>query len=292
MAMTRASRNVGLRTFYDPLNPPDAKPTKSYPPRGPFGRSGPSGYEPGGSGPAPFGYGGGSPTAIESNASPSPAYEPSGGETPYDPLSSIRAPAAPAPYEPGGGVMPPYDPLSSIRTPTVPIYEPGGAVENPGAAGYAMPPWSPPSPPPRPGGLGGVLSKAVVPATAARAAPAAAVAPAAPAAAPQSSMFTGIDRQNSGPNDRFRGGGTALNLSGLLGGLFGGGGAAPSPAPPPPPARGTVSAGRQAPDMSGITFDQNGNPVSGYELGPGISPQNPTQLAATAQKPGWWKALR
>ena len=72
--------------------------------------------------------------------------------------------------------------------------------------------------PARPSSLGAVLSKAV--------APVAAV----PAASPQSSMFASIDRPNSSPTDRFRGGGTALDLSGLLGGLFGRGGGAPAAA--------------------------------------------------------------
>ena len=266
MAMTRASRNVGLRArtpssigHYSPSDLGSPPYPGSPPGPDPYGRDpvNPSGYEPGGSGPAP-----------------------------YDPLSSIRAPANPAAtYEPGDSGLP-FDPATT--------YEPGGGQQVYGAAGYAMPAWSPPTPPPRPAGLGGVLSRAVVPAAApARAAPAAAVA-AAPAAAPQSSMFTGIDRQNSGPNDRFRGGGTALNLSGLLGGLFGGGGAAPSPAPPPPPAAvsGARAGGRVAPDMTGISFDANGNPVSGYELGPGISPQESTQLAGSVSKPGWWKPIR
>ena len=219
MAMTRASRNVGLRTIYDPQNPPAAAPTAPY--RGqpdPYGREpvNPPGYEPGGNGPIDQGPG----SSLGSVPQP-PDLGPGSSV-----LSAPGAGPRPLTYEPGGGYAP-YDPLTSIST--------GRPY---GEAGYAMPPWSPPTPPPRPAGLGGVLSRAVVPAAApARAAPAAAVA-AAPAAQPQSSMFTGIDRQNSGPNDRFRGGGTALNLSGLLGGLFGGGGAAPSPAPPPPPAAG------------------------------------------------------
>lgn len=183
-------------------------------------------------------------------------------------------------YEPGGGETP-YDPLTSIST--------GRPY---GAAGYAMPAWSPPTPPSRPSGLGGVLAGAVQPASAI---PRTATA-LAPAGQPQSSAFTGIDRQNSGPNDRFRGGGTALNLSGLLGGLFGGGGPAPNPAPPPPPARTAVAAGargRQAPDMSGVAFDENGNPIPDYgPPGPGLQAQDPTQLAGTVGKPGWWKPLR
>ena len=257
MATTRASRNVGLRNR-------GSSSIGAYKPTDNLAADNPSMLFP----PDPYG---------RDPVNPS-GYEPGGsGPAPYDPLSSIRAPSAPVQGFGYGGGSPT---AIESNVPPPPAYEPGGGI---------MPT---PLPPPRPAGLGTVLSKAVVPAAAAPARAAPAVAPAAPAAAPQSSMFTGIDRQNSGPNDRFRGGGTALNLSGLLGGLFGGGGAAPSPAPPPPPARGTVSAGRQAPDMSGITFDQNGNPVSGYELGPGISPQNPTQLAATVQKPGWLKALR
>ena len=204
-------------------------------------------------------------------------------------LSAPGAGPRPLTYEPGGGYAP-YDPLTSIST--------GRPY---GEAGYAMPPWSPPGPPPRPAGLGTVLSKAVVPASVAPSRASVAPVASVPAAAPQPPVFTGIDRQNSGPNDRFRGGGTALNLSGLLGGLFGGGGAAPSPAPPPPPARGTVSAGPRGGgggvDMTGITFDANGNPTwngidGGVLTAPGQQQQNPTQLAATVQKPGWWKPLR
>ena len=262
MAMTRASRNVGLRTIYDPWNPPDAKPTAPY--QGgrpdPYGREpvNPPGYEPGGSGPAPydplssirapapsqgFGYGGGSPSAIESNVPPPPAYEP------------------------GGGIMP---------TPT---------------------------PPPRPSGLGGVLSKAVQPAVVSRAA-APAPAAAAPAGQPQSNAFTTITAPNSNPTDRNRPQMGALNLSGLLGGLFGGGGAAPQPAPPPPPARTAVApaagvgrGGVGSPDMTGVIFDQNGNPTwNGLDASvlsaPGLQQQDPTQLAATVGRPGWWKPLR
>ena len=146
-----------------------------------------------------------------------------------------------------------------------------------------------PLPPSRPSGLGGLLSSAV--------APAAAPAAAAPAAQPQSSMFTSIDRQNSGPNDRFRGGGTALNLSGLLGGLFGGGGPAPQPTPPPPLAPSAGPRGPARPDMSGIAFDAEGNPSydglgAGILSAPGLQPQDPTQLAGTVAKPNWWKPLR
>src|SRR4029077_12100411 len=49
----------------------------------------------------------------------------------------------PPAYEPGGGEMP-YDPLTSIST--------GRPY---GAAGYAMPAWTPPTPPVRPTGGGG-----------------------------------------------------------------------------------------------------------------------------------------
>src|SRR5579864_1308693 len=112
MAMTRASRNIGLRTFYDPQNPPDPKPAPPsglFPPD-PYGREpvNPPGYEPGGSGPAP-----------------------------YDPLSSIRAPANPAStYEPGGGYMPPYDPLSSVRV--QPTYAPATPPPRPSGLGGVL----------------------------------------------------------------------------------------------------------------------------------------------------------
>ena len=258
MAMTRASRNVGLRARGDastgaykrsPLEPSSGLPPDTYLPSNmsPYAGLPPAYYPPSNLDPDPvvntvrpeapapaqgFGYGGGSPTAIESNVPPPPAYEP------------------------GGGIMPT------------------------------------PLPPSRPSGLGGVLSSAVQPAVVSRAAaPAPAAAPAGP---PQSNAFTTITAPNSNPTDRNRPQMGALNLSGLLGGLFGGGGPAPQPAPPPPPAAvsGARAGGRVAPDMTGISFDANGNPVSGYELGPGISPQDSTQLAGTVSKPGWWKALR
>jgi hypothetical protein len=263
--MTRASRNIGLRTFYDPLNPPDP-------------RANPSTNRP----EIP-----GSSTNFVRPEVPLPVYEPGGGEvalsgqrggaeitTPLAPWDN----AMPGPNSGPGGIG------GDFRYPTQQVDE--RLLPAPAAA-----------PAGRPGGLGTVLSRAVVPA-ASRAAPAATAA--APAAAPQSSLFTGIDRQNSGPNDRFRGGGTALDLSGLLGGLFGGRGAAPSPAPPPPPARG-AAAPAAGPgggvDMTGIAFDQNGNPTwNGIDAGvltvPGRQQQDPTQLAGAVGKPGWWKALR
>ena len=217
-------------------------------------------------------------------------------------LSAPGAGPRPLTYEPGGGYAP-YDPLTSIST--------GRPY---GEAGYAMPAWSPPTPPSRPSGLGGVLSKAVQPAVVSRAAaPAPAAAPAGP---PQSNAFTTITAPNSNPTDRNRPQMGALNLSGLLGGLFGGGGAAPQPAPPPPPARGAVASGGGAvasgggavasggrgggvgsPDMTGVIFDQNGNPTwNGLDASilsaPGLQQQDPTQLAATVGRPGWWKPLR
>src|SRR4029077_16608451 len=64
-------------------------------------------------------------------------------------LSAFAPPETGVVYEPGGGEMP-YDPLTSIST--------GRPY---GAAGYAMPPWTPPTPPPRPSGLGQTLSQAV-----------------------------------------------------------------------------------------------------------------------------------
>ena len=204
-----------------------------------------------------------------------PGYEPGGsGPAPYDPLSSIRTPAPAQGFGYGGGSPTAIE--SNIPPP--PAYEPGGGI---------MP--TTPLPPSRPSGLGGLLSSAVAPAG--RAAPAAA----APAAQPQSSMFTGIDRQNSGPNDRFRGGGTALNLSGLLGGLFGGGGPAPQPTPPPPPAASAGPRGPARPDMSGIAFDAEGNPSydglgAGTLSAPGL--QQDPNLAGTVVKPNWWKPLR
>lgn len=190
-------RNIGLRTFYDPLNPPDPAPTAPQ-------RSG--------------------NPQLSAMAGPAPpAYSPGGGEMPVvgnpqlgawqvdqasgNPQLSAMSPPETVPiYEPGGGEMPP------------PNYEPGGGQEVYGAAGYAMPAWTPPAPPARPNGLGATLAGAVKPASVPYPPPR----PAAPAAAAApSSPFISIDRQNSGPNDRFRGGGTALDLSGLLGGLFG-----------------------------------------------------------------------
>lgn len=168
----------------------------------------------------------------------SPYAEP-GPEAPYDPLSSIRArgaaPAATPVYEPGGGEMPLVGnpQLGAMAPDPNPIYEPGGGEIAPapydplssistgrpyGAAGYAMPDWVPPTPPVRPSGLGTVLSKAVQPSAPPMPPPRPTNLGSGP---PAASPFIGIDRQNSGPNDRFRGGGTALDLSGLLGGLFG-----------------------------------------------------------------------
>ena len=156
-----------------------------------------------------------------------------------------------------------------------------------------------PLPPSRPAGLGQVLASAVQPAPAAARIPPTATA-LAPAAQPQSSMFTGIDRANSGPNDRFRGGGTALNLSGLLGGLFGGGGSAPAataPAAAPAARAPAPTTGVGSPDMTGITFDENGNPTyNGLDASvvsaPGVQQQTPPQLASAVGKAGWWKSLR
>ena len=259
MATTRASRNIGLRTFYDPLNPPDAKPqppSKLFPPD-PYGRdAAPVAYSPGGGEVAPSDQRRGAeinvPLAPWDNAMPGPNSGPGGI---------------------GGDFRYPTQQVDERLLPA------GAAVAAPAA----------PLPPPRPSGLGGVLSSAVAPAG--RAAPAAA----APAAQPQSSMFTSIDRQNSGPNDRFRGGGTALNLSGLLGGLFGGGGPAPQPTPPPPPAPSAGPRGPARPDMSGISFDAEGNPSydglgAGVLSAPGL--QQDPNLAGTVAKPNWWKPLR
>ena len=48
-----------------------------------------------------------------------------------------------------------------------------------------------------------------------------------------------------------------------------------------------------APDMSNITFDENGNPVPDYgPLGPGLQQQNPDELAKTVGIADWWKSLR
>jgi len=146
------------------------------------------------------------------------------------------------------------------------------------------------------GGLGTVLSKAVAPTpvVASRAAPVVATPIAPPPAS--SAMFTTIDRPNSSPTDRFRGGGTALNLSGLFGG------AAPTPQPAAQvaaagsangaPAGSQGARGRQAPDMTGITFDANGNPIPDFPVSSGLQSQNPDQLGGTVGRAGWWKSLR
>ena len=78
--------------------------------------------------------------------------------------------------------------------------------------------------------------------------------------------FVGIDAPNASAQNSMRGGpqGTALNLAGL----FGGGGqpaANPNvPAANAQPASASGPPGRQAPDMSGVTFDANGNPIPDY----------------------------
>ena len=143
-----------------------------------------------------------------------------------------------------------------------------------------------PLPPSRPSGLGGVLSSAV---QSRRLLPCSQPQPSPRRlrlAAPQSSMFTGIDRQNSGQTTGSEAAARALNLSGLLGGLFGGGGAAPSPAPPPPPARGTVgwsASPRQGPrhERDHLRPKRQPRVPGSRSFAPRLLPQNPTQLAAT-----------
>ena len=263
MAMTRASRNVGLRTRGDastgayttpsPIEPSSGLPPNTYLPSNmsPYAGLPPAYYPPSKLYPVPvvntvrpeapapaqgFGYGGGSPTAIESNVPPPPAYEP------------------------GGGIMPT------------------------------------PLPPSRPSGLGGVLSSAVQ--------PAAASIPRSSDSSRSSSCWPRRSRTPSPPSPRrirvqttgsATGGRWGRSISrGSWAGCSAVGALRRQPAPPPPPAAvsGARAGGRVAPDMTGISFDANGNPVSGYELGPGISPQDPTQLAGATGKPGWWKALR
>lgn len=140
-------------------------------------------------GAAPFPYG-------PSDVQPPAAF-------PYGP-SSVQPPAA-FPYGPSDPTPPPaYDPGGGEVAP--PAYSPGGGVD--------MTP-STPLPPSRPSGLGTVLASAV------QGAP---LPPVRPAAAPQAapSPFTTITAPNSDPLARNRPQMGALDLSGLLGGLFGG----------------------------------------------------------------------
>jgi hypothetical protein len=234
------------------LSAPGYRPQKRfYPPDYPVSRL----LDP----PAPtaFGYGGGSPTQQASNIEPPPAYAPGGGEV------------APPAYEPGGGETP-YDPLTSIST--------GRPY---GAAGYAMPAWTPPTPPPRPANLGQVLSRATVPAAASRAQGRAQQAPQ-PLTA--NDLFGTVQLN---PNQRNAPIYTALNVGSLFGWGGGGGGAQPAAAPAAQPSAPVGRTSLRPPSNDDWTFDENGNPIM-------TTPNTnltTSELSQAVNKPGWYRRL-
>lgn len=140
-----------------------------------------------------------------------------------------------------------------------------------------------PSPPSRPSDLGTVLSRAVV-------ADPPAVRPTASGQQQQAPLTTNdlFGTVQLNPNQRNAPIYTALNLGNLFGG--GGGQSAPAPAAASP-------GGRTAPDMTGVTFDENGNPTyNGLDASvlsaPGLQQQSPTELASAVGRANWWKSSR
>lgn len=151
-----------------------------------------------------------------------------------------------------------------------------------------------PSPPSRPSDLGTVLSRAVVADP-----PAPPVRPTGQAGQSRQAPLTTNDLFGTvqlNPNQRNAPIYTALNL----GNLFGGGGqSAPAPAAAAPAvaASGGARGGQAGPDMTGVTFDANGNPsYDGLDASilsaPGLQQQDPAQLASTVGRANWWKSLR
>ena len=130
MAMTRASRNIGLRTFYDPLNPPAAKPQPIPPSLVPRPIDGGFGWEP-----------------------VHPAYSPGGGVD-MTPVSGNRELSAMSPPPTSGNpqlsaMSPPPTSGSPELSAMSPPPSPAGSPEMQAWGGGV------PLPPVRPSGLGG-----------------------------------------------------------------------------------------------------------------------------------------
>ena len=196
MAMTRASRNIGLRTFYDPLNPPAAKPQPIPPSLVPRPADGGFGWEP-----------------------VHPAYSPGGGVD-MTPVSGNRELSAMSPPPTSGNPqLSAMSPPPTSGNPQLSAMAPAAISGNPELSAMAPPTPDTPLPPVRPAGLGSVLAGAVAPASV----PYPPSRPTDPAAAPAApSPFTLLTAPNSDPTARNRPQMSALDLSGLLGGLFGG----------------------------------------------------------------------
>ena len=259
MAMTRASRNVGLRTIYDPWNPPDAKPTAPYQ--------------------------GGVQTPMDGSRSILPATNPEAA----GPRPTTRCPRSARQRRLRVSAMAAAARARSRATSRRPrlTNRAAGSCRRlclppvQAASGASCPaPSSPPSSPARQLQL------------------------------PQQLLLARRSRTPSPPSPRptrtrriatARRWGRSI-LAGSWAGSLVEGARPPSPRLHPrrragPSLEGARGGGNAPPDMSGITFDQNGNPIwNGLDASvlsaPGLQQQDPTQLAATVGKPGWWKPLR